>query len=172
MRGEHDIGMWLDEFRQGSSPHARGTRTNWSTISASTRIIPACAGNTVAKIEYEALAWDHPRMRGEHFLSNEVNSFSEGSSPHARGTHIPSYANKDELGIIPACAGNTIYCVCLSCCTRDHPRMRGEHTTYITKINIKQGSSPHARGTRTGNNIYPTLQGIIPACAGNTISVG
>ena len=112
-------------------------------------IIPACAGNT------NTLIW--PAMA------------HVGSSPHARGTPVrPSFATNGardhprmrgehaehdfvavgNLGIIPACAGNTDVPFAKDLREVDHPRMRGEHPS---------------RPCRAG----PT-SGIIPACAGNT----
>ena len=93
---------------------------------------------------------DHPRMRGEH--------------------HVRRRRHRLELGIIPACAGNTrqqrlgawrirgssphargtrSWCKAWSCRRGDHPRMRGEH--------------PPPLGGRE------RVSGIIPACAGNTL---
>ena len=66
MRGEHKISNSLINNSQGSSPHARGTRMDLRTPVAVTGIIPACAGNTIAKAKRGDLVGDHPRMRGEH----------------------------------------------------------------------------------------------------------
>ena len=54
---------------------------------------------------------------------------------------------------------------------RDHPRMRGEHVKHLIKDGSVWGSSPHARGTHAKHADILLDEGIIPACAGNTVSV-
>ena len=72
-----------------------------------------------------------------------------GSSPHARGTQVPSQLISHRRGIIPACAGNTVV-TCRTCTLPwDHPRMRGEHQVVAYQLMMLLGSSPHARGTLT-----------------------
>ena len=46
-------------------------------------------------------------MRGEHTKPDTQPSIRPGSSPHARGTQCLLIGVPGELGIIPACAGNT-----------------------------------------------------------------
>ena len=156
---------------QGSSPHARGALTS------SFEILP--------------LAWDHPRMRGEHLrLRAGVVHHVGGSSPHARGAR-----DGRGVGLL---------------CLRDHPRMRGEHWGLVAVPSTLQGiipacagstegrkwtrtwfqgSSPHARGAlclrqsqtnpqrdhprMRGEHHHLVMEGrgdagIIPACAGST----
>ena len=48
--------------------------------------------------------------------------------------------------------------------------MRGEHCVQPKVISMLTGSSPLARGTRTASPRWWKLSGIIPACAGNTMS--
>ena len=72
------------------------------------------------------------------------------------------------MGIIPACAGNTIAGMLATTKHRDHPRMRGEHTRPGTCPPDDWGSSPHARGTLGRDDSGHRDTGIIPACAGNT----
>ena len=92
---------------QGSSPRLRGTLRRGGPNPCVWGIIPALAGNTVCNCLSVINARDHPRACGEHFLSNEVNSFSEGSSPRLRGTRGEVGVTLDSDGIIPALAGNT-----------------------------------------------------------------
>ncbi len=107
-------------------------------------------------------------MRGEHKNATPMDSFGEGSSPHARGTHVGRGAWSDQDGIIPACAGNTSPSQAKAWTPRDHPRMRGEHTPNPQSTPNSAGSSPHARGTRLRKKSPKRSGGIIPACAGNT----
>ena len=66
-------------------------------------------------------------MRGEHSIFENQYNGTQGSSPHARGTHdaVRNVGLVD--GIIPACAGNTVNNLIAASHERDHPRMRGEH---------------------------------------------
>ena len=147
MRGEHmciSEAFWAD---WGSSPHARGTHNRRITSCSPPRIIPACAGNTATPTFAFEAKRDHPRMRGEHSGNMSVVFLIVGSSPHARGTPSRSILLAGLIGIIPACAGNTRVIVIPSEPTRDHPRMRGEHTVFPFNRLGRWGSSPHARGT-------------------------
>ena len=91
-----------------------------------------------------------------------------GSSPHARGTLVGITPTAIMFGIIPACAGNTLYCYILLSVCGDHPRMRGEHIPDSAESKCGRGSSPHARGTQCDECGVVIFHGIIPACAGNT----
>ena len=148
MRGEHPIGDGLQAVYTGSSPHARGTHRHIEPAHNRFRIIPACAGNTVAAPRSTGAAADHPRMRGEHRQSAARRGRWAGSSPHARGTlrRFRTVGSPDR--IIPACAGNT--------------RLRSRVET------LRSGSSPHARGTPAQSGERCGQHRIIPACAGNT----
>ena len=66
MRGEHRYHQLLPRHLPGSSPHARGAQTRTRLSVRFTRIIPACAGSTLAALKMPQPARDHPRMRGEH----------------------------------------------------------------------------------------------------------
>ena len=172
MRGEHctldDCVVWLP----GSSPHARGTRRARVLEDRSGGIIPACAGNTVFRRWGISRGWDHPRMRGEHWQLFVAEPVDQGSSPHARGTLEVVVIRGDEVGIIPACAGNTGMALTMPGCLRDHPRMRGEHGEDPHEFRLAEGSSPHARGTLAFRVQLDKRLGIIPACAGNTRRIG
>ena len=111
MRGEHPL-----RFQKATSPQG---------------IIPACAGNTLDNRFGRGRTWDHPRMRGEHLTFDHWQARVMGSSPHARGTLFGGVVVVVLVGIIPACAGNTLY-PCIPYPTgRDHPRMRGEHFSVV-----------------------------------------
>ena len=74
------------------------------------------------------------------------------------------------VGIIPAYAGSTCSSTRWTACTRDHPRVCGEHTPTQGVICAFTGSSPRMRGAlliRAGLAFQP---GIIPAYAGSTSS--
>ena len=133
----------------GSSPHMRGTPWNVAIAWFPLRIIPAYAGNTIARIHRMAGTRDHPRICGEHRNLFDELTDGQGSSPHMRGTPSPIRSQKARAGIIPAYAGNTRSSPTAMARDVDHPRICGEHTSVGTaRVSVK-GSSPHMRGTPT-----------------------
>ena len=132
-------------------------------------IIPACAGNTLHAEAGLMPVRDHPRMCGEHLDVNDSDGDGWGSSPHVRGTQIIHYIFIIYMGIIPACAGNTADYGGFVLRRRDHPRMCGEHSKTKPPFMSCAGSSPHVRGTPPSMASGAPADGIIPACAGNTV---
>ena len=147
MRGEHPNTKPTRANHTGSSPHARGTRIRVCRWLYRPGIIPACAGNTIPLSPQATSTRDHPRMRGKHLMAEVLRPGEEGSSPHARGTLGCRRAKRGNMGIIPACAGNTVRDPVRQGSVRDHPRMRGEHLNDSLTPSNEVGSSPHARGT-------------------------
>ena len=127
MRGEHKPSSRSSLNSRGSSPHARGTPALSRAWLQPAGIIPACAGNTHRHQAGAGNLRDHPRMRGEHNQSAQMSTDLTGSSPHARGTQCCRPIVRGEIGIIPACAGNTDTNRHMVRHLGDHPRMRGEH---------------------------------------------
>ncbi len=91
---------------------------------------------------------DHPRIRGEHHntlitclssgriipayagstkYKGEFMYKVKGSSPHTRGARLPHLCRKCEL--------------------RDHPRIRGEHSSNVMKRNPQFGIIPAYAGS-------------------------
>ena len=149
MRGEHPRLRRGGGARWGSSPHARGARHLEMVKKLQFGIIPACAGSTRCRASAGCAGGDHPRMRGEHHTESANPYPCRGSSPHARGA--PVYVRKEAKmkGIIPACAGSTSLAPHRATLWRDHPRMRGEHSSPSSRRHSNSGSSPHARGARS-----------------------
>ena len=108
-------------------------------------------------------------MRGEHTKLCDWCDYQEGSSPHARGAHGGMDFTNNGPGIIPACAGSTSRMETILTAPRDHPRMRGEHSTWHIPRLSPSGSSPHARGAPVYALELTANHGIIPACAGSTL---
>ena len=161
---------WSDECAHGSSPLARGTQRVGLYLNAHQGIIPACAGNTQCPECRVCRYGDHPRLRGEHHSVHESQNSLSGSSPLARGTRGLHHRGVHSGGIIPACAGNTLYAIWSPMEYEDHPRLRGEHICSALLFLILEGSSPLARGTLKIQGPLLKCSGIIPACAGNTHS--
>ena len=95
----------------------------------------------------------------------------DGSSPQARGTRLRDALCVRRKGLIPAGAGNTVSVGCLLRAVRAHPRRRGEHFSSACFARMSAGSSPQARGTRCSELERALSDGLIPAGAGNTITL-
>jgi len=85
MRGEHQSPPLTWSQSMGSPPHARGALTQSAAARTDSGITPACAGSTVRPCRRPERGWDHPRMRGEHFVPRQGRDQAVGSPPHARG---------------------------------------------------------------------------------------
>ena len=152
----------------GSSPLARGLPGQDLVGLGAARIIPARAGFTRPATLRPPPRWDHPRSRGVYPAPPLPAARPAGSSPLARGLHIPTTAVSFRKRIIPARAGFTL----LGCRPRygrpDHPRSRGVYSpTPSTPIGAG-GSSPLARGLLVQIDRSGAQRGIIPARAGFT----
>ena len=112
--------------------------------------------------------WAHPRSRGEHAEVALMAVLEKGSSPLARGTPPELLKLRGVLGLIPARAGNTFCAGHGDMSYRAHPRSRGEHCEFPCRVPAGRGSSPLARGTRSGIRRRSIRGGLIPARAGNT----
>ena len=150
--GEHEMALTDEDIMRGSSPRVRGTPELRYKYEVNGGIIPACAGNTSTTRERRCRPRDHPRVCGEHSLAAYTITLNPGSSPRVRGTPERRRRRKRRHGIIPACAGNTLYNAGASIISGDHPRVCGEHGVLIQRL--------------------IGLYGIIPACAGNTLWCG
>ena len=71
-------------------------------------------------------------------------------------------------GITPAHAGNTICEAEITLVVRDHPRTRGEYSSFFEKPLEVPGSPPHTRGIPNVGAFSKIKLGITPAHAGNT----
>ena len=133
-------------------------------------IIPAYAGNTVPAAAADSRHRDHPRVCGEHKGAFGIQGRHWGSSPRMRGTHHHRRHHRFRWGIIPAYAGNTHATLASPSGLGDHPRVCGEHTSWLLVNAIAAGSSPRMRGTLSGWDVEFIAKGIIPAYAGNTVA--
>ena len=130
IRGEHSHAGTCSYGIGGSSPHTRGARHLPGKSPGSPRIIPAYAGSTTPSWKVTGKPADHPRIRGEHVGLAWEGVKMVGSSPHTRGAlHIgpPALAG---VRIIPAYAGSTASDAQMEAFSADHPRIRGEHSSW------------------------------------------
>src|SRR5690606_6797328 len=118
MRGEHTASHGAARGPTGSSPHARGTRSNDPPRRPDRRLIPACAGNTMRR--------------------SVVSISVDGSSPHARGTPLDGARRRGARRLIPACAGNTLSLT--GCFSRRKQPIQNLPTSALSKIRGLQGA--------------------------------
>ena len=85
IRGEHDAHEVRELAADGSSPHSRGALQAPIRLDQVRRIIPAFAGSTMRPARRAETGWDHPRIRGEHWITLPSSTYASGSSPHSRG---------------------------------------------------------------------------------------
>ena len=69
-------------------------------------------------------------MRGEKQLVLGIDDYEIGSSPHARGKVAICRIFFTSNRIIPACAGKRPSLITALLFHQDHPRMRGEKSTF------------------------------------------
>ena len=168
IRGEHFQCRAEGVYGVGSSPHTRGARPRPLGPPEPGRIIPAYAGSTRRSSFPCPFGGDHPRIRGEHGGPPASAGGPFGSSPHTRGARRAAPSAREFHGIIPAYAGSTRTVPVRVRSIRDHPRIRGEHSSDHAERSLHCGSSPHTRGARAGVLRLFLGEWIIPAYAGST----
>ena len=168
LRGEHISFCSSLYFFSGSSPLTRGAPVTCCSWRSPLGIIPAYAGSTVKLDSVCAVLADHPRLRGEHPVTAAYTCCAAGSSPLTRGAPLLLHQVCVRFGIIPAYAGSTSRCTETDGTGRDHPRLRGEHSSSTGSPREQKGSSPLTRGALKGADGRKQRFGIIPAYAGST----
>ena len=132
-------------------------------------ITPACAGKSFEKRAAMPTVGDHPRVCGEKGVIWDSGIEKAGSPPRVRGKVPFLFAVTVALGITPACAGKSGFCVILKKQKKDHPRVCGEKCTRSPVSMLSRGSPPRVRGK--GPDLPPDVaaHGITPACAGKRL---
>ena len=109
-------------------------------------------------------------MCGENESRSRASAHSRGSSPRVRGKHLGAGFERHVDGLIPACAGKTRAPGGCGCARRAHPRVCGENQLTAWQAKLAYGSSPRVRGKRGDAGQSNDVVGLIPACAGKTLS--
>ena len=150
----------------GLSPRARGNLTGHPLTPAAFGTIPACAGEPQQVADNRRDHRDYPRVRGGTCWEFHAASFALGLSPRARGNQLHVVLVDDDLGTIPACAGEPSSRSRQNRWSWDYPRVRGGTRIAGRPFDGLVGLSPRARG----NLVYTVLmichKRTIPACAG------
>ena len=105
--GENPIRRVRLNPRGGTSPRMRGKPRYSGRPHSHRRNIPAYAGKTNAEEQKKKLEAEHPRVCGENFLADAVETFAPGTSPRMRGKRLHHSRVLLERGNIPAYAGKT-----------------------------------------------------------------
>ena len=95
-------------------------------------------------------------------------ALGQGSSPLARGKHVPGVRRTRLRRLIPARAGKTLRPVWEATRPAAHPRSRGENSQKVEHLLSLNGSSPLARGKQTQDWNQIASARLIPARAGKT----
>ena len=168
MCGENS-GTLLKTFSvTGSSPRVRGKLHDLARAARDRGLIPACAGKTFPRSRDLALCGAHPRVCGENSFERLARLLNRGSSPRVRGKLLRPSLSYLNCGLIPACAGKTIYSFRDLVALRAHPRVCGENFVAFHAASSEMGSSPRVRGKPAGSPTANRPPGLIPACAGKT----
>ena len=129
----------------GSPPHTRDKYNGETSTLASSRIIPAYAGQMMVLKAPAYPCWDHPRIRGTNVLDSSHFFVVWGSSPHTRDkSYNASYSGR-AIRIIPAYAGQINLLEQLGAGGEDHPRIRGTNARMKREASPSLGSPPHTR---------------------------
>ena len=155
----------------GSSPRWRGTRCQPLACFASSRFIPALAGNAVMSPSRLLLCAVHPRAGGERILGPSTAAIIAGSSPRWRGTLSAVPQSSRVQRFIPALAGNAPRPKDARCPSPVHPRAGGERLGPQRYSRHNPGSSPRWRGTHGERADAKEDERFIPALAGNAVSI-
>ena len=109
----------------GRSPRARGRPLKHPGRRVKVGSIPACAGETRGIRPLRRRQRVDPRVRGGDGWAYARESGAAGRSPRARGRPRRKLIENDQTRSIPACAGETIFCVLWIVMAWVDPRVRG-----------------------------------------------
>ena len=135
------------------------------------RIIPAHAGQTCCRRRPSRSRPDHPRACGANNFEESKPLPAIGSSPRMRGKPSTRGLQGTRRRIIPAHAGQTTSGLPGSVTSSDHPRACGANVEMHASLGSHVGSSPRMRGKLRQQLHVPELFRIIPAHAGQTVSI-
>ena len=129
--GENGVIFERENPAAGSSPRVRGKRLRRRHVGRTRRLIPACAGKTIAKLADQTPMRAHPRVCGENPPAAVIVSATAGSSPRVRGKRSRRSHRPPSAGLIPACAGKTDGPGEPPAGPRAHPRVCGENSLFM-----------------------------------------
>ena len=156
---------------RGSSPRVRGRLVPRVLDEAALGLIPAGAGQTRHNHRRPRMAGAHPRGCGADPSSATRSPLTLGSSPRVRGRRDRRDARTEDVGLIPAGAGQTRVRFLGRQAQGAHPRGCGADTEWVGGLFRNPGSSPRVRGRPKGTGPENYRFGLIPAGAGQTYAL-
>ena len=168
MCGENVSAEGLTVPTVGSSPRVRGKLIAVNAERLGQGLIPACAGKTSFRVICIPGDGAHPRVCGENTYKARESYIAPGSSPRVRGKPPDEVCRGVSDGLIPACAGKTIYIQDVEHQVQAHPRVCGENSLRLLFLLSLGGSSPRVRGKLYALHTVGKKKRLIPACAGKT----
>ena len=168
--GENPFASGAPSTKPGSSPRVRGKQGDLVLALQVAGLIPACAGKTHREATSTSRETAHPRVCGENVLIPFQTLLTPGSSPRVRGKHRLGRNLTLRRRLIPACAGKTMVHAMMGRPVPAHPRVCGENLGGGAIKAENEGSSPRVRGKQKRPRAGAGLWGLIPACAGKTLS--
>ena len=132
----------------GSSPRVRSRLGDEVEAGRLRGIISACAEQTVIEHRRLLRSGDHLRVCGADVFRLPSHVLPEGSSPRVRSRPERSDIIEISIGIISACAEQTLLRGLVHMSTRDHLRVCGADFEKLLHIVLGEGSSPRVRSRR------------------------
>ena len=157
-------------MQTGRSPRSRGRLLSQVLSSSCHGPIPALAGETRNQNRRLGDRKADPRARGGDVLGTFESYAIGGRSPRSRGRLGSAALDLTGSRPIPALAGETEAIMSTKAKHGADPRARGGDVRAEADLGLDLGRSPRSRGRLDGEDLLGTLQGPIPALAGETSS--
>ena len=144
----------------------RGNRAAAERDRTGERSIPACAGEPLVARRQQLPAPVYPRVCGGTYIRRATTYGARGLSPRVRGNQELAPVAAQIQRSIPACAGEPRRWSCPRRRRTVYPRVCGG-TPRTTGQPVKaHGLSPRVRGNLNDAEPGGSIEGSIPACAG------
>ena len=150
----------------GLSPPTRGSLDSNPTSMASSRSIPAHAGEPPTTAAWLFRSRVYPRPRGGALVVTQRTRAVIGLSPPTRGSLELDKRGGEDKWSIPAHAGEPSRTRSTHGPLGVYPRPRGGASSQVTLSFSPRGLSPPTRGSQLFPQQYPVSGGSIPAHAG------
>ena len=130
----------------GLSPRVRGNLAHAADGESSSGPIPACAGQPLNPSGLSLGFWAYPRVCGATKRTYGYFSSRRGLSPRVRGNLLRCPAIANNVGPIPACAGQPSGLDWGNQCPWAYPRVCGATPLFVIDECHVSGLSPRVRG--------------------------
>ena len=147
--GGTQFGICLGRSLWGLSPHVRGNRLGLDPLAGGRGSIPARAGEPGMDHWLRRHLRVYPRTCGGTWLVLAKRLDMQGLSPHVRGNPAFGAHCQNDIGSIPARAGEPASGVVSGHPQGVYPRTCGGTYSVLDFLIYCQGLSPHVRGNRS-----------------------